>query len=117
MRHVRSVLAAAIAAIAAIAAAPGGAIAVSLHLGDRGLRPGARGHDVRVLQDLLTRDGYPTPVDGRFGPSTRAAVLAFQRAAGLAASGVVGPVTVAARRAPPPAPVLLAPSLTQLASI
>ena len=101
----------------ALLAAPSGARAASVHLGDRGLRPGARGHDVRVLQDLLTRDGYPTPVDGRFGPSTRAAVLAFQRAAGLAASGVVGPVTVAALRAPPPAPVLLAPSLTQLASI
>src|SRR2546423_2132699 len=105
-----------IAAMVALAllAAPSGARAASVHLGDRGLRPGARGHDVRVLQDLLTRDGYPTPVDGRFGPSTRAAVLAFQRAAGLAATRRVPPLTAAPLRPPPPASLLLPPSRTPL---
>src|SRR5947209_6419093 len=32
------------------------------HMGDRVLRQGDRGHDVRVLQDFLTRAGYPTTV-------------------------------------------------------
>jgi peptidoglycan hydrolase-like protein with peptidoglycan-binding domain len=102
MRHHRSL----IAMVAAILAVPAGASAASLHLGDRGLRPGAHGHDVRVLQDLLTRDGYATTIDGRFGPATRIAVMAFQRAAGLAASGVVGSATVAALRAAPATPVV-----------
>src|SRR4051812_11896826 len=62
--------------------------AATLHLGDRALRQGARGHDVRVLQDLLTRRGFATTVDGGFGPGTRAAVMRFQRAAGLPAGGV-----------------------------
>src|SRR2546422_2120512 len=97
MRQTRSLAAMA----AAVLALPAGASAAPMHLGDRGLRPGAHGHDVRVLQDLLTRDGYATTIDGRFGPATRSAVLAFQRVAGLPASGVVGPITVAALRAAP----------------
>jgi cell wall-associated NlpC family hydrolase len=75
--------------------------AAATHLGDRPLRLGARGHDVRVLQDLLTRSGHVAGVDGRFGPGTRVAVRAFQRDAGLAASGVVGRTTVAALRGAP----------------
>jgi peptidoglycan hydrolase-like protein with peptidoglycan-binding domain len=122
MRRHRAFAAAALAALAV----PAGASGASLHLGDRGLRPGAHGHDVRVLQDLLTRDGFVTTIDGRFGPSTRTAVLAFQRAAGLTASGVVGRLTVAALRAGPPvaaattpAPpaTAIAPSLTPAATI
>jgi peptidoglycan hydrolase-like protein with peptidoglycan-binding domain len=66
----------------------------SEHMGDRTLRKGMRGHDVRVLQDYLTRAGVATPVDGVFGPGTARNVKRFQRARGLTADGVVGPATV-----------------------
>jgi peptidoglycan hydrolase-like protein with peptidoglycan-binding domain len=81
-------------------AVPGTAAAArgAWHLGDRPLRLGTSGHDVRVLQDFLTRDGFPTGVDGSFGRATRTAVRHFQAAAGLTPSGTVGPKTVAALR-------------------
>jgi len=50
----------------------------SQHLGDRVLRSGMSGHDVRVLQDFLTQAGFPTPVVGRFGPTTKRNVVRFQ---------------------------------------
>jgi hypothetical protein len=58
-------------------------------MGDRILREGMSGHDVRVLQDFLTRAGFQTPIDGQFGPGTKRHVQAFQRAHGLTANGVV----------------------------
>ncbi len=58
-------------------------------MGDRILRQGMTGHDVRVLQDFLTRAGYPTTVDGQFGSTTRQHVVSFQRAHSLKADGVV----------------------------
>jgi peptidoglycan hydrolase-like protein with peptidoglycan-binding domain len=61
----------------------------SRHLGERILRQGMRGHDVRVLQSYLTIAGYPTSVDGDFGPQTKASAVSFQRANNLAANGVV----------------------------
>lgn len=61
------------------------------------LRQGARGHDVRLLQDRLTAAGFATRgSDGVFGPNTFLAVLAFQENAGLRADGLVGPMTRAA---------------------
>jgi murein L,D-transpeptidase YcbB/YkuD len=48
---------------------------------------------VRSLQYLLDARGARLAVDGQFGPKTRAAVIAFQRARGLAASGVVSAAT------------------------
>ncbi len=87
----------------------------SQHMGDRILRQGMNGHDVRVLQDFLTRAGFPTTVDGQFGPTTKSSVLAFQRARHLKADGVVTwtvsqalRVAVAAaapKTSTPPAPV------------
>ena len=72
----------------------------SKHLGDRVLRPGMSGHDVRVLQNYLTIAGYPTSVDGAYGPATKTNVLAFQRAQGFTANGVVTvPVEKALRTA------------------
>jgi len=68
------------------------------HLGDRTLQEGDSGHDVRVLQDYLTRDGYPTPIAGQFGPETLHNVKRFQKAHHLTADGVVGGGTVRALR-------------------
>jgi peptidoglycan hydrolase-like protein with peptidoglycan-binding domain len=60
----------------------------SQHLGERTLRPGMQGHDVRVLQGYLTLAGYPTPVDGSYGASTQANVLKFELAHSLTVSPV-----------------------------
>jgi peptidoglycan hydrolase-like protein with peptidoglycan-binding domain len=70
----------------------------SQHLGDRTLKKGMKGHDVRVLQDYLTRAGFATPIAGVFGPQTLANVKAFEQAHGLTADGIVGPAVVGALR-------------------
>lgn len=62
------------------------------------LRRGDRGEAVRDLQTSLSAAGYPVAIDGAFGPLTQGAVERFQRDAGLAADGVVGPRTRAALR-------------------
>ncbi len=65
--------------------------------------PMLRGPDVRALQQALRRAGHgAVQPDGVFGPATRDAVLAFQRAQGLLADGMVGARTWArlAERAP-----------------
>ena len=54
---------------------------------------GATGEDVRTIQLLLAAHGHPVAVDAQYGPVTRASVQAFQGSAGLAADGVVGPLT------------------------
>ena len=61
----------------------------SAHLGNRTLHLGMTGHDVRVLQDYLTLAGYPTQVDGQYGPATRKSVLAFESANSLPRNGVL----------------------------
>ena len=48
---------------------------------------------VPSLQDLLNARGHHVTVDGIYGPSTEAAVKAFQQSKGLAADGIVGPLT------------------------
>jgi peptidoglycan hydrolase-like protein with peptidoglycan-binding domain len=61
----------------------------SEHLGERTLKPGMKGHDVRVLQGYLTLAGFPTDVDGEFGSTTETNVIAFEQANGLTGDGVV----------------------------
>src|SRR5207302_9458251 len=74
---------------------------------DTPLREGDAGPGVAEIQTRLKAKGFnPGPADGVFGPKTRAAVIAFQRAARLVVAGIVGPQTLAALRAcprPPPA--------------
>lgn len=71
----------------------------ALALGDRTLRSGLRGNDVRELQALLNGRGAGLQVDGDFGPGTEAAVEQFQRSQGLSVDGAVGPATLAALQA------------------
>lgn len=54
------------------------------------MRVGSSGENVRSVQYLLVRHGRALAVDGLFGPLTKAAVEAFQAAAGLMVDGVVG---------------------------
>ena len=64
------------------------------------LRQGSRGEEVERLQDRLAalgytgQDGLPLQADQRFGPSTFAAVQAFQQDHGLEPDGVVGKDTL-----------------------
>jgi len=67
-------------------------------LGDRPLREGASGGDVRELQRLLRQVGTKVSVTGRFDATTKQAVARFQRAASLDPSGTVGVKTVSALR-------------------
>ena len=58
------------------------------------LREGSSGSEVAKLQAQLQEIGFnPGPIDGRFSPATEAAVLAFQKSAGLLADGIAGPRT------------------------
>ena len=51
---------------------------------------GSRGATVVDLQTRLAQAGHnPGPIDGKFGPKTRGAVLSFQQAKGLTANGLV----------------------------
>jgi Putative peptidoglycan binding domain len=54
---------------------------------------GAQGDLVVWAQEHLITAGYPTTVDGGYGPLTQAAVQSFQTAHGLTADGIVGPET------------------------
>jgi hypothetical protein len=57
------------------------------------------GHDVRILQDFLTRAGFPTPVGGDFGPLTDGSVRRFERSHHLRPDGVVTRAVIRVLRA------------------
>jgi peptidoglycan hydrolase-like protein with peptidoglycan-binding domain len=68
-------------------------------LGRRVLRTGLHGSDVTILQGYLTIAGFPTSVDGNFGPQTAASVAAFKQAHSITPpNGVAGPSFVRALR-------------------
>lgn len=63
--------------------------------GSSSLKVGSTGSQVRDVQRRLRELGYLTnSPDGDFGPTTEAAVIAFQLANGLTADGVVGSRTL-----------------------
>ncbi len=60
---------------------------------------------VRTVQRRLRTLGYrPGPVDGRFGPRTRDAVVRFQREHGLKGDGSIAPATILAALRPESSP-------------
>lgn len=62
----------------------------------RTLRSGMSGDDVRAAQQYLLALGYSLGsygADGKFGQTTKAAVIAFQKAHAITADGVIGPNT------------------------
>ncbi len=61
----------------------------SFKLGERTLKQGHTGKDVRSLQRYLTRAGVPTDADGVFGGGTKRAVRAFEDAHRRKVDGVV----------------------------
>ena len=70
-----------------------------LHLGDRVLKDGCEGEDVKELQADLIRLGYDCGrwgADGDFGDATEITLKAFQRDQGLTDDGICGAKTVAA---------------------
>ncbi len=61
------------------------------------LKEESSGPEVRKLQKKLKALGFnPGLIDGRFGPATEAAVIAFQKSEGLLTDGIAGPRTLGA---------------------
>jgi peptidoglycan L-alanyl-D-glutamate endopeptidase CwlK len=82
-----------------MAKAPSGKPPLKIGIADRAA-------DVKALQRLLAAAGFnPGSIDGQFGNGTQAAVIAFQRSAGLLADGIAGPRTIAALTGAKPAPL------------
>jgi putative chitinase len=61
------------------------------------LKEGSTGRAVANLQARLKKVGFnPGRIDGDFGPATKAALIGFQKSAGLLADGIAGPRTLGA---------------------
>jgi peptidoglycan hydrolase-like protein with peptidoglycan-binding domain len=84
--------------VSAVAVAPAAAEAKTRKLGDRTLRLGDKGTDVKQLQRLLNITGIKVKADGQFGQATKVAVQRFQRVKRLSPSGTAGTKTIAALR-------------------
>jgi hypothetical protein len=75
----------------------GGVAPKEYTLGERILRKGDEGADVKLMQEYLEKLGYdPGGNDGDFGPKTLNALKAFQEEHGLTADGEYGPKSHAA---------------------
>ena len=60
-------------------------------LGERTLKKGCEGNDVKEMQEILMQLGYALPkygADGDFGTETKGAVTAFQKNVGMDATGI-----------------------------
>ena len=69
------------------------------NIGERVLKQGCEGVDVRIMQEALLKLGYDLGswgCDGDFGDATELALKAFQKTAGLDVDGKCGPETLAA---------------------
>jgi hypothetical protein len=74
-----------------------GSLSPGMPAGSAALMEGATGERVRELQRALQRLNFPVgEIDGEYGPMTRDAVAAFQRARGLPATGIADPSTLQA---------------------
>ncbi len=61
------------------------------------VKVGSRGQDVKDVQYILRKwDYFKGPIDGVFGPNTKAAVVKFQKKNGLTPDGIVGDKTAIA---------------------
>ena len=92
-----------------------GSAEARITLGDRNLRQGMVGRDVRVLQDFLGRVGLKTSIDGHYGPATARRVKSWERRSDRRVNGRVSRPDARKLRkqvnagvtlytAPPPAP-------------
>lgn len=71
-------------------------------LGARAIGPGSSGFDVAQIQFLLAWHGFPSgTIDGGYGPHLQAAIIRFQRWAGLSRDGVAGAGTIQRLLTPP----------------
>lgn len=74
--------------------------------------------DTTAIQRALLSLGYdPGPADGIAGAKTKAAIVAFQRAAGLYPDGIVGPKTIMALQAGRPSDPTPAPARQSMSRI
>ena len=74
----------------------GSASMAAAELGDRTLRKGSVGNDVKALQEALLGLGFSLPkwgADGDYGSETEGAVKTFQREHGLEATGIFDTTT------------------------
>lgn len=76
-------------------------VSAAMDFGSATLRVGSKGEYVKTLQTLVGA----TPVDGVFGPMTKAKVQAWQASNGLTADGVFGPMSKAKANATAGTPV------------
>jgi len=87
-----------------VAALSADAASAATKLGDRTLKIGMEGRDVRHLQMRLDTAGFfDAPATARFGRVTRTALKRYQRSRCLTADGVAGPATIRALRSLAPA--------------
>jgi hypothetical protein len=89
----------AVAAVCALTSIAETAQAAPRSFGSRPLAKPMRGPDVKFLQQLLTRWGLPTEIDGQFGSHTKLRVRSWERNSGRSIDGRVSRADAAALRA------------------